>query len=167
MGESSTRCRSAAALLGLAALSGCLQVIGPADAGPPACCSLDCVATTIGCGLFPEGTPDFTCVVLLEIGNQLDSGTAIAEYAAGDSCPSIKADAGYAALQATIGANCPGPFLAGNCDSACLTCRQACGQTASDCNADCLDAGGYYGCLGCNAGCNRQQAVCEAACIAG
>jgi hypothetical protein len=171
----------------LAPLSACLQVIGPADAGPPACCSLDCVEVNLGCGVFPEGTPDSTCVALAGVGSNLDAGSAIAEYVAeacgaagqgdkvgcvsakfpGATCASIKRDAGNAALQASIQASCPGGFISGSCDSACLVCRQQCGQTANDCNAGCLDAQGYYGCLGCNASCNRQQAVCEAACISG
>jgi hypothetical protein len=169
--------------LALPALTACLQVSRPADAGPPPCCSLDCVQTTLSCGLFPEGTPDFTCVALVGAGNLPDSGTAIGEFGAqacssaneggkvgciagkfpGAVCPLILADAGFAALQALIGAACPGGFIAGACDATCLSCRQTCGQTGITCNDACL-AGGYYGCLACNAQCNTQQATCETGC---
>jgi hypothetical protein len=159
--------------------------VGTLDAGPPSCCSLSCVQTTLDCGLFPPGTPDSTCVAVGLADGDTDSGSAIPQYAAqacsaaneaeevgcialkfpGDACSVIARDAGGTALAAQIGAACPGGFIAGNCDATCLSCRQSCEQVGIACNGPCLDVGGYYGCLACNAGCNLAEAKCEATCI--
>ncbi len=180
------RVHLAAATLAAALSAACLQVATNAGSGTPSCCSEACVEIVLGCHLHPEGATDDTCFVPELETAGIDAGPAIEQYAAdactsgnegaevgciaakfpGNACAVITADAGGAALQMDIELACPKGFSPGQCDAACLTCQEQCLQTSGTCDAQCYDAGGFYGCLGCNASCNQAQAKCEQGCLA-
>jgi len=165
--------------------SACLKIGGAPVPGIPPCCSAACVETLLGCGLFPPGSPDYTCFIPQFSSADTDAGAAVARYAAeactagdegaelgciaqkfpGDACAKLTADAGSVALQSQIDLACPGGFSPGACDAACLSCKEQCQQTSIDCNAACPDAGSFYGCLGCNAACNQVQLKCGLTCL--
>ncbi len=167
--------------------SACLQIVpGEPAPGVQTCCTPACIETLLGCNLFPQGAPDYTCFVPQFSSTDTDAGAAVAQYSAeactagdegaevgciarafpGDACAVITADAGGAVLQSQIESACPGGFSPGACDTACVMCKEVCDQTAVECNGACLDAAeGFYGCLGCNAACNQVAAKCELACL--
>jgi hypothetical protein len=173
-------------MLAAGLLPACLQIAGHPDAGIPPCCTTACLTTLLSCKLYPEGTPDFTCFAPKYSSQDTDAGPALAEFAAqactsgnegaevacivrafpGDACAVVAADAGSGVLQREIDLACPEGFSPGVCDSACVTCKEACEVTDDVCNGACLDAGTFYGCLGCNAVCNQAQTKCEQACLA-